>query len=81
LKAKERYSEEGALVFHNIDYLGITFCLLTKNYKHLAKQLVPLGSQIGMSQDELVAMLKTKTRRFTEEEIAMKFGKKGSRQK
>jgi hypothetical protein len=79
LKAKERYSEEGALVFHNIDYLGITFCLLTKNYKRLAKKLVPMGPQIGMTQDELVAMLKTKTRRFTEEEIAMKFKRKSSR--
>lgn len=64
------------MVFHNIDYLGITFCLLTKNYKHLAKQLVPIGSQIGMTQDDLVAMLKTKTRRFTEEEIAIKFKSK-----
>ncbi|TVY56580.1 hypothetical protein LSUE1_G010015 [Lachnellula suecica] len=73
LKAKERYSDEGALVFQNIDYLEITFRLLTKNYAHLAKQFVPMGKQIGMSQAEIAAMLKTKTRRFSEEEIKAKF--------
>ncbi|KAG4437942.1 hypothetical protein IFR05_006566 [Cadophora sp. M221] len=76
LKAKSRYSAEGALVFHNIDYLEITFRLLTKNYMYLAKQLVPIGDQIGMSQVELAEMLRRKTRRFTEEEIKVKFEKK-----
>jgi hypothetical protein len=31
-----------------------------------------------MTQDELVGMLKTKTRRFTEEEITVKFKNKDS---
>lgn len=75
LKAKDRYSDEGALVFQNIDYLEITFRLLTKNYAHLAKQLVPIGDQIGMSQVEIAEMLRTKTRRFSEEEIRAKFSK------
>ncbi|KAK6582532.1 hypothetical protein PZA11_004940 [Diplocarpon coronariae] len=75
LKAKDRYSKEGALVFHNIDYLEFTFRLLTKNYMHLAKQLVPIGDQIGMSQVELAEMLRRKTKRFSEEEIRAKFGK------
>ncbi|TVY56980.1 hypothetical protein LCER1_G001648 [Lachnellula cervina] len=75
LQAKERYADEGALVFQNIDYLEITFRCLTKNYMHLAKQLVPIGKQIGMSQVELAEMLKTKTRKFSEEEIAAKFAK------
>lgn len=43
---------------------------------HLAKQLVPIGDQIGMSQVELADMLRKKTRRFTELEIREKFGKK-----
>lgn len=62
-------------MFQNIDYLEITFRCLTKNYMHLAKQLVPIGKQIGMSQVELAEMLKTKTRKFSEEEIAAKFAK------
>ncbi|KAG9237369.1 fatty acid desaturase-domain-containing protein [Amylocarpus encephaloides] len=73
LTAKERYSEEGALVFQGIDYLEITFRLLTKNYMYLAKKLVPMGSQIGMTEQELAAMLKLKTRKFSEKEIAAKF--------
>ncbi|CAG8980833.1 hypothetical protein HYALB_00003762 [Hymenoscyphus albidus] len=75
LAAKDRYSKEGALVFQNIDYLEITFRILTKNYMYLASKLVPMGSQIGMSQEELAAMLKLKTRKFSEEEIATKFKK------
>jgi len=43
---------------------------------HLAKQLVPIGDQIGMTQVELAEMLRRKTRRFSEEEIRIKFGKK-----
>ena len=34
-----------------------------------------MGSQIGMSQEELAKMLKTKTRKFSEEEIRAKFKK------
>ena len=43
---------------------------------HLAKQLVPIGNQIGMTQAELAEMLKKKTRRFSEEDIRAKFGGK-----
>lgn len=64
------------MVFHNIDYLEITYRVLTKNYMHLAKQLVPIGDQIGMSQVELAEMLERKTRRFSTEEIRLKFRKK-----
>ncbi len=60
-------------MFQNIDYLGITLMLLTKNYKRLARQLVPMGKQIGMTEEEVVAMLRTKARRFTEEDIEQKF--------
>ena len=73
LQQKHTYACEGALVFHNIDYLMITFKLMRKDYKHLARCLVPMGSQIGMSIDELAALLKTKTRRFAEAEIQKKF--------
>jgi hypothetical protein len=40
---------------------------------HLAQCLVPLGSQIDMSLEEIAAMLKTKTKRFSEEDIRKKF--------
>jgi hypothetical protein len=52
----------------------MTLTILRKDYAHLAKCVVPIGNQIGMSQQELADMLRTKTRRFTEEEIKKKFG-------
>lgn len=75
MKAKKQYQDGRALVFHNIDYIMITVRLMRKDYDHLARCLVPIGAQIGMSHEERVAMLKTKTRRFTEEEIRAKFRK------
>ncbi|KAK4494484.1 hypothetical protein PRZ48_014782 [Zasmidium cellare] len=73
LQSKDAYKEGRALVFHNIDYLMMTIKLLQKDYMHLAKCLVPIGDQIGMTQQEIADMLRTKTRRFTEEEIQAKF--------
>lgn len=73
LESKAAYRDGRALVFHNIDYLMITFKLMQKDYLYLADCLVPMGEQIGMSRQELADMLRTKTRRFTEEEIRAKF--------
>lgn len=73
LKQKSRYAFERALVFRNIDYLMITYRLMIKDYNHLARCLVPIGNQIGMTMSEKARMLQQKTRRFTEEEIKKKF--------
>lgn len=75
LSQKRQYSDEHALVFYNIDYMFLTINLLKKNYQHVAKCLVPMGDQMKLSMDERVAMLKRKTRKFSEEEIAEKWGK------
>lgn len=48
---------------------------MRKDYEHLAKCLVPIGEQRGMSRKEVVEMLRRKTRRFSEEEIGRKFGR------
>jgi Fatty acid desaturase len=76
LKEKHRYADEHALVFRNIDYLMISVRLMMKDYAYLAKCLVPMGEQIDMTMEERERLLKKKTRRFTEEEIKAKFGKK-----
>ncbi|PSR80484.1 hypothetical protein BD289DRAFT_484951 [Coniella lustricola] len=77
LKAKHTYASNGALVFHNIDYLMITLKLLTKDYAHLAKCMVPIGeAQIRMTMDERIDMLKRHTVPFTEAEIQAKYAKK-----
>jgi hypothetical protein len=75
LAQKQKYSDEDALVFYNIDYMMITLSLLAKNYTHLAKCLVPIGTQMQLTMDERAEMLKRKTRKFSEEEIAEKWGK------
>lgn len=54
----------------------ITVRLIMKDYQHLAKCLVPMGDQIGMTLEEKAEMLRRKTRAFTEQEIAVKFWKK-----
>jgi hypothetical protein len=51
----------------------ITFRLVIKDYDLLAKCLVPMGDQIGLSMKERADMLRTKTRRFTPDEIQQKF--------
>lgn len=77
LKAKHTYASNGALVFHNIDYLMMTIKLLTKDYAHLAKCMVPIGeAQIRMTMEERIEMLKRHTIPFTEAEIQAKYGKK-----
>lgn len=63
-KQKERYAKEGALVFRNVDYIFITVKLLQKDYMHLAKCLIPMGSQVNMTLEERAQMLRTRTRRF-----------------
>ncbi|KAL8810543.1 MAG: hypothetical protein Q9200_002489 [Gallowayella weberi] len=73
-KDKARYSAGRALVFHNIDYIMMTVTLLRKDYMHLASCFVPLGDQIGMSQQEIANLLQTKTRRFSEEDVMRKYG-------
>jgi len=73
LQAKKSYVDGRALVFHNIDYLMMTVKLLQKDYDHLAGCLVPIGDQIHMSRKEIAAMLQTKTRKFSEEDVRRKF--------
>jgi hypothetical protein len=54
----------------------MTITLLRKDYAKLARCLVPMGEQVGMTEDQLAEMLRGKTRRFGEEELRVKFGRK-----
>jgi hypothetical protein len=73
IQSKDAYRSGRALVFHDIDYIMLTVRLFMKDYMFLAAHLVPMGDQIGMSQAEVAAMLRTKTRKFTEDDIREKF--------
>ena len=59
----------------------MTYRILAKDYLYLAHCVVPIGDQIGMSKLELADMLRTKTRRFSEEEIQEKYYKGRKTQK
>ncbi|PCG94662.1 Fatty acid desaturase, type 1 [Penicillium occitanis (nom. inval.)] len=74
LRSKQQYATERALVFKNIDYIMMTVKLMQKDYLYLAKCLVPIGEmQMAMSLEERAEMLRSKTRKFSEEEIRVKY--------
>jgi hypothetical protein len=56
----------------------ITYRLMRQDYDYLATCLVPIGEQIHMTHGERMEMLRSKTRRFTEEDIRRKFGKESA---
>ncbi|RCI08743.1 hypothetical protein L249_4727 [Ophiocordyceps polyrhachis-furcata BCC 54312] len=62
LEQKQTYAREGALVFHNIDFLFISLSLLRKDYDRLARCMVPIGNQMGLDLEGRVALLKRLTR-------------------
>jgi hypothetical protein len=51
----------------------ITYRCLTQDYDALARHLVPMGAQIGMSHAQKMDLLRTKTRKFTAADIQRKF--------
>jgi len=53
----------------------ITVRLMRKDYRYLARCLVPIGDQIQMTMEEREAMLQSKTRKFTEDDITALFKK------
>lgn len=74
LKSRHVYASQNALVFHNIDYIMITIKLIMKDYEHLAKCMVPIGEeQLAMTLEERAEHLKSRTRRFTAEEMKLKY--------
>ena len=73
MKSKKNYQEGKALFFRNIDYLMMTYRILRKDYLYLADCMVPIGDQIGLSRQERADLLRSKTKRFTEEDIRLKF--------
>lgn len=75
MQQKAQYASQRALVFRNIDYIMITIRLLRKDYVYLAKCLVPIGDQIQLTIEERELMLRSKTKKFSEDEIRKLFKK------
>lgn len=73
MHSKKQYASNDALVFRNINYLEMTYRILRKDYNYLACRLVPIGEQKQLSKPQIADLLRTKTRKFSEQEIQEKF--------
>jgi hypothetical protein len=60
LRNLETYAKERAIVFTGIDFFGVWLCLMLKRYDWLARRVVPLEAK-APSQDEIIALLKSRT--------------------
>jgi hypothetical protein len=65
---RERYASEGAIVFEGLDFFGIWVLLMMKQYGTLAKHYVDLRGE-SPGRDEIVALLKSRTRRIVDSEV------------
>lgn len=66
LRNIERYKAEDALVFRKLDYFVIWFLLMTKSYKVLSGFYVELNKEKPRSKEEIIALLKKRTKRIQE---------------
>jgi fatty acid desaturase len=58
-----RYREQGAIVFRSIDFFAVWLFLMTKQYGTLANFYVDLD-ETPKTKEEVIALLKSRTRRF-----------------
>ena len=57
----DNYVKNDAIVFKKINYIVIWYWLMTKNYKKLAQNFVQLAGADKRSNDEIIALLKSRT--------------------
>jgi fatty acid desaturase len=67
---RERMAAEGSLVFDKTDYFVIFWLLMLKRYATLGQRMVTLDSAQRLNEEEKVALLRRRLRRFTPEELA-----------
>jgi fatty acid desaturase len=70
-KKAHKYVQHTAIVFQGLDFFVIWFLLMAKQYKILVNHLVFLDGKVP-KQDEAIAILKSRLKRFTKEEVAAK---------
>lgn len=59
----EKYASNKAIVFRKLDFFSIWFFLMIKNYNVLANHYVQLDESNPLSKEEIIALLKQRTRR------------------
>ncbi len=67
---REDMIKMNSLVFRKIDYFEIFLMLVTKRHHKLASYYVQLDPENPKSEDEVVALIKRRVRRFEPEELA-----------
>jgi hypothetical protein len=72
LNSIETYKIQQVMVFENIDFFGVWFMLMIKNYGFLAKRLVLKEGSI----DDKILFLKQRLGRLTKEQLQVSFGSK-----
>jgi fatty acid desaturase len=64
LKNIEDYRKEEAVVFRQLDYFAIWVLLMFKDYNRLAKYFVELNPDSPKSKEEIITLLKNRTKRI-----------------
>jgi fatty acid desaturase len=59
----EKYAAADAVIFRDVDFFGVWFLLMTKNYDKLAELFVDLRDT-PRSKEEIIALLKSRTQRI-----------------
>jgi hypothetical protein len=60
LRNIDKYRDEGAVIFQGVDYFEIWILLMTGQYRKLASHYVNLDPSRPMTEDEVIAHLKTR---------------------
>lgn len=63
IKDLQRYHAEAPIVLRDIDFMGVWFLLMTKNYDALAERFVHIGPAT-MPKNEVIDMLKARVKRI-----------------
>ena len=65
----DEYVENKALVFEDLDFLGVWAKIMKKDYEKLADHVVNLGG-MWESREEVIQVMKDRTKRFSKEDWA-----------
>lgn len=60
----QKYADENAIIFNKIDFFIVWFLLMTKNYSTLASHYVELNEENPKKKDEIILLLKSRTKRI-----------------
>jgi fatty acid desaturase len=69
-KNLDKYAENKSLIFEGLDFQLVWVLLMFKRYDVLAKHLVNINGDTFASDEEAIAIMKQRTKRFSKEALA-----------